>query len=78
MAIVYLLDDEGGFTAGNTETRITCYAYPTSTYATAARKGQKRLAIATEMLRDERRIGAYYEAEYDERNWARINGKDNA
>ncbi len=43
MAIVYKLDQDGGFTCGDTETRMTAYAFPTSPYATAAKKRAKKI-----------------------------------
>ena len=67
MAIVYKLDEHGGFTAGDTETRVTSYAYPTSTYATQARRAPEM--VANEMVRMETRHGFAHEIEYDARHW---------
>lgn len=70
MAIVYLLDADGGFTAGDTETRITVYAYPTSLYATVAKR--KAAAVAEQMIGAEHRFGFDHEMQYDARNWKRL------
>lgn len=62
---------EGGFIAGDTETRITAYAYPSSTNATKAALGARAAdRIARAMLAKELPRSAYPAAHsYDERNW---------
>ncbi len=76
MAIVYKLDQDGGFTCGDTETRMTAYAFPTSPYAPAAKKRAKN--VAAEMMahgRDwVRFIPSDIENEFHSRNWARLEG----
>lgn len=67
MTIVYKRDCHGGFTVGDTETRKTAYAYPTSTHACRARR--YALAEATEMLRHEYRYGFEHEANLDAMHW---------
>ena len=71
MAIVYKLDSDGGFTCGDTESRVTVYAYPTSPMASSA----KRDPLATATVRLERENRASFRgsplivADYDARNW---------
>ena len=48
MTIRYFLDAQGGFTVGDTLTGATCYAYPTSTHATDAKR--RACAVAREMI----------------------------
>ena len=67
MAIVHKLDCHGGFTVGDTETRKTAYAYPTSTHARRARR--HALVEATEMLTHEFRHGFDHEANLDAMHW---------
>jgi hypothetical protein len=75
--IVYKLLDNGGFVAGDTETRLTCYAYPSSVYAVTAKRNSEK--IAGEMIRDEMwrngkvvRTGHCLSTEYDVQNWKRL------
>ena len=71
MAIVYRAEPDGGFVCGDTITRATSYAYPTSTYATAAKRKPDRVAL--EMAHRARRNTVTPErAEYDARNWVRL------
>lgn len=72
MAVVYKLDAAGGFTCGDTETRVTLYAYPSSETATKARK--QPLVVATASLAGEAkyRTGNKIEADYDARHWAKL------
>ncbi|NUB25743.1 hypothetical protein [Azospirillum brasilense] len=51
MAILFMRTPEGGFLAGDTETGLTSYAFPTSTHATRARKHPAK--IAAEMMASE-------------------------
>lgn len=44
MAILYLIDEQGGFLCGDTLTGITEYAYPTSDHATAAKRDPEGVA----------------------------------
>lgn len=63
-----------GFVALDLDTGITCYAYPTSTYWTAAKK--KPASVAREMLGNERRTRGWCSVEivarYDARNRAQL------
>jgi hypothetical protein len=68
--IVFKHDAEGAFVCGDTETRLTSYAYPTSSYAQQARKAPA--ATAQEMLRGQRLYGFKHEYEYGARNWRRL------
>jgi hypothetical protein len=68
MTIIYTFDDDGAFIAGDTATGRTCYAYPTSTHATKAKKIPQR--VAREMMRSENRLGAWRDSpEYFERDY---------
>ena len=44
MSIMYHLDSDGGFSAGDTDTGITAYAYPTSAYANRAKRDPEKVA----------------------------------
>lgn len=68
MAVIHKLGADGSFTAGDTESRLTSYAYPTSPHADAARKKPERTAAA--MMRQER--PSLTRGEYDRRNWQRL------
>jgi hypothetical protein len=70
MAIKYLLDKDGGFTCGDTKTRLTSYAYPTSANAQQARKVPAKVAAL--MLQDQTRHGFTHEIDYDHRNWVKL------
>lgn len=71
MAIVFNLESDGGFLAGDTETGFTSYAYPTSTHADfAKRQPGAQAKIAAEMMEVE--IATPYRVEYDARNWLRL------
>jgi hypothetical protein len=50
MSIVYKMLPDGGFLAGDTETRRTSYAFATSPFALLANKSPEK--IATEMMRE--------------------------
>ena len=67
--IVHTMLADGGFVAGDTVSRLTCYAYPSSTSATRAKKAP--YTIAKEMVAGER--ASSNRADYDARNWARLN-----
>ena len=73
MTVQFKLLADGGFVAGDSESGMTSYAYPSSPHAVAAKKHAE--LVAEEMLASER---ADYRAipairEYDRRNWERIN-----
>lgn len=72
--IVFRLEPDGGFVAGDTETRRTSYAYPSSPNATLARKLPER--IAGEMIASANRFAASCPnaqiEEYDARMWASL------
>ena len=73
MTIEYKLDEDGGFTCGNTETGLTSYAFPTSVHATAARKNPAYVARA--MLRGEELTLSATKAtraDFDERQWKKL------
>lgn len=67
MPIVHKLDCNGGFTCGDTDTRITAYAYASSTHARSARRHPAD--VAAEMLLHERRYGFDHEANLDAMHW---------
>ena len=72
--LVFKLLPDGGFVAGDTESRLTSYAYPTSTHANAAKR--KPEATAREMVKNESRalhsFGVPRVVEYDAHNWQRL------
>ena len=73
MAIVFKLDAQGGFTCGDTETKLTAYAYPTSQWADRSRKHPEPVAV--EMLSDEawrKPADNMWRRDYDKRNWQRL------
>ena len=71
--IFWHLDDQGGFTAGDTETGLTAYAYPTSPSATSARRDPRRIAAMLVANEDPLwRTIAPGVARYDAENWARM------
>ena len=51
MTLLYKHDDLGGFIVGDTSNGITCFAYPTSTNSTRARKNPDK--VANEMMQRE-------------------------
>ncbi|MCW2242223.1 hypothetical protein [Azospirillum canadense] len=51
MTILYMHTPEGGFLAGDTETGLTSYAYPTSSDATKAKRNPAK--VAAEMMANE-------------------------
>ena len=67
--IVFFLLPDGGFVCGNTESRVTSYAYPSSPYANCAINAPKTAAIR--MLEDESANLRMNQAvrKYDTRNW---------
>lgn len=70
MAIVYMLDQQGGFTCGDTATGNTNYAYPSSPHAEAAKRHPD--LIANRMVREANDVGHWMKDEYQARNWARL------
>lgn len=75
MTIVFKLLPDGAFVAGDTESKQTCYAFPSSSSATSARKSPERVAadmmkresVLSDAMRDRVAVG------YDARNWERLN-----
>lgn len=74
MSIIHRMDKQGGFIVGDTATRATCYAYPTSTHATNARKFPEK--VAHEMISQENKfrtdVPGFTGVENDTRNWSRL------
>lgn len=70
--IRFHLDTDGGFTAGDTSTGLTAYAYPSSTHATRAKRDP--LGVAAEMMASEvpscRILACVVES--DVHNWSRL------
>lgn len=72
MFIVFKLLADGAFVCGDTESRATCYAYPTSPFAEQAKKTPE--TVAADMMRDEP-LWPRSSPEirnHDNRNWARL------
>lgn len=70
MTLVYKMLADGGFVVGDTETRLTGYAYPTSTNATLARKSPDR--AATDIMSRQFPTTMHDRSDYDARNWVRL------
>jgi len=51
MNVVYKMQADGGFLAGDMDSGIACYAYPTSNNATQAKETPQR--VAEKMIRNE-------------------------
>ena len=69
MNVVFKMLPDGGFVAGDTVSRLTSYAYPSSPHAETAKKHPR--GAASNMLANEEQ---HYRAlnsvkEYDARNW---------
>lgn len=68
---VWKLLPDGGFVAGDTQSRLTSYAYPTSVSAIAAKRDPNK--IAHEMMRAENILlklrSTFPRPDYDARNW---------
>lgn len=78
--IIYLLDTDGAFIAGDTDTEATAYAYPTSEHATKAKRNPE--GVAREMT-----FHAHYTNQFcpkdivdraNARNWSKLNSDDAA
>lgn len=74
MALYYSLANDGSFTTGDSETGLTCYAFPTSSHATKAKR--MPLAVAGEMMRNDNGMDYARKSlavkHYDRVNWKRI------
>lgn len=72
MTIIHTFDNIGGFVVGDTDTGITSYACPSSTYARQARTNGARYAIkvAHSMIQSEPEFPRYQER--DAANWQRL------
>lgn len=64
--------EDGAFVAGDPDTGLTAYAYPTSISATKARKTP--VTVAKEMLSREVVTRTHDRTDYDLRNWQRLEG----
>ena len=71
MTIEFKAMRDGAFVTGDTGTGLTSYAYPTSQAATAGRKHPEKTAKAMMLLEAVSTLSD--RAEYDDRNWRRIN-----
>ena len=69
MSIVHTFDKDGAFIAGDTETGKTCYAYPSSDHANAAKR--RAAKVAKEMMDWENRLHTVpvIRVDYDQRHW---------
>lgn len=88
MSLIYRIDDDGAFVCGDSDSRITAYAYPTSEHARVAGRGPvKAREVANAMIIHETdyrrslvvaRISLEQAAAIgtqDERNWLRLEVK---
>jgi hypothetical protein len=71
--IKFKLLDDGAFVCGNTRTGVTVYSYPTSIHAKAAKRNAETAARSILAEQPRYRGDAAIVAEYDARNWARLN-----
>ncbi len=73
--VAYRLLPDGGFVVGDIETRLTAYAYPTSTHATEAKRHPKRVALR---MQAQAHASAHCKFrgsdEWHMRNWAKLEG----
>lgn len=69
MKAVFRMLEDGGFVAGDEDSRMTAYAYPSSPHAGVAKRHPK--AVAEDMLGSERQSYRTIPAiqEYDRKNW---------
>jgi hypothetical protein len=65
--IYHTFDAQGGFVAGDPDTGVTVYAYPTSVCVNCARRNPVK--TAREMIDSEPMWRGRFAAEYDEQNW---------
>ena len=72
MKAVFKMLDDGGFVAGDSDSRMTSYAYPGSPHALVAKQHPK--AVAEDMLESERQSFRKVPAihQYDAKNWILI------
>lgn len=77
MAIKYLLDADGGFTCGDTASGYTAYSYPSSHWATEAKRHAATVAAAMLAIEATSRKWTPHSiaAGYDARNWAQLGGE---
>jgi hypothetical protein len=75
MTIIFKLLSDGAFVAGDTESGMTTYAYPTSTNAEAAKKHPERQSIYAQSMIDSQRRNNGIGADYDDANWQRLGGR---
>lgn len=76
MDVVFKMLDDGGFVAGDRDSEMTSYAYPSSPYALAAKNYPK--LVAEDMLASERIHYRNVPAvkEHDDRNWRLLSRAD--
>lgn len=74
MNVVFKMLDDGGFVAGDRDSGMTSYAYPSSPHATVAKQYAK--LVAEDMLRSEwmQARNIPFVKEYDRKNWMLIEG----
>lgn len=86
MSLIYRLDDDGAFVCGDSDSRITAYAYPTSKHARVAGRGPVMAGeVARIMLGQETQWrqtiarrpvqGMPDVSTQDDRNWLRLEVK---
>ena len=72
MTIRYHIGQDGSFTAGDVDSGVTAYAYPSSEHAAEAKRNP--LEVAEEMIQGEMSWSrmSHLAAAYDRRNWERM------
>ncbi|MBB4200600.1 hypothetical protein CCR94_18260 [Rhodoblastus sphagnicola] len=80
MNLCWTITDDGAFICGDFDSRVTSYSYPTSPNAEKAKRlarrgipAVKKFAVRVIDTATRSRVGCEREAEYDARNWRRIN-----
>lgn len=78
MKIRFRTLEDGGFVAGDTDSQITSYAYPSSPHALVAKRHPK--AVAEDMLGSEKIHYRQLESvkEYDRKNWLLLSAEETA
>jgi hypothetical protein len=80
----WTITEDGAFICGDLDSRVTAYSYPSSPNAEKAKRLARhgipaimRFAVRVVTKTAKLRVGAEHEAEYDARNWRKINvGQD--
>lgn len=75
MKLKYKLLENGAFVAGDIDTGLTSYAYPSSIYAKGARNNPAAIAEIMMIAEIPSLHASSYVAEYDASNWELLGGR---